>query len=77
MDVVPVDVRVHSVPADAGVNEPAHVHADFRYAFWADDVQMFSAARKRADFAGWPPLDLPTPRHMSGYEIRGQRSIPN
>jgi 8-oxo-dGTP pyrophosphatase MutT (NUDIX family) len=32
-DVVPVDIDVHAIPANPVKGEPAHWHADFRYAF--------------------------------------------
>ncbi len=76
-DVVPVDVRIQPVPADEAGNEPAHVHADFRYAFWAGEFQMFDSAKKGAAFAWRPPLDLPNPRFMfSAYGIWANGSIP-
>ncbi|MGN9839179.1 NUDIX domain-containing protein [Nonomuraea sp. H19] len=76
-DVVPVDVHIHSVSADEARNEPPHVHADFRYAFWAGDFEMFKQAKKGAAFAWRPPIDLPAPRSTSSaYGIWANGSSP-
>lgn len=42
MDTVPVDVDVHHIPANPAKDEPAHWHADLRYAFWvkSPDVRL-------------------------------------
>ncbi|MGH8896845.1 MAG: NUDIX hydrolase [Egibacteraceae bacterium] len=33
IDELPLDIDVHSIPANAAKGEPAHWHADFRYVF--------------------------------------------
>ncbi|MFI7703269.1 NUDIX hydrolase [Nonomuraea sp. NPDC049480] len=76
-EVVPVDVHIHSVPADGTRNEPSHVHADFRYAFSAGGFEMFTSVKKGTAFAWRPPLDLPAPRFtFSAYGIWANGSIP-
>ncbi|MFI6706154.1 NUDIX hydrolase [Nonomuraea sp. NPDC050478] len=61
-DVVPVDVDVHEIPANPGKGEPAHWHADFRYAFWAKDTPITIQDEEVTAYAWRPVSDLPTPR---------------
>jgi 8-oxo-dGTP pyrophosphatase MutT (NUDIX family) len=70
-EAVPVDVHIHSAPADETSSEPSHVHADFRYAFLAGGFEVFTSAKKGAAFAWRPPLDLPAAARFSfsGYGI--------
>ncbi|KAB8193807.1 NUDIX domain-containing protein [Nonomuraea phyllanthi] len=61
-DDVPVDISIHSVPADPVKGEPSHVHADFRYAFTAGEFGMSMDAGGDTAFAWRPPYDLPSSR---------------
>jgi 8-oxo-dGTP pyrophosphatase MutT (NUDIX family) len=61
-DVLPVDIDVHEIPANPAKGEPAHLHADFRFAFWAKETKITIQAEEVIAFAWRPPSDLPTPR---------------
>ncbi|WP_211266875.1 NUDIX hydrolase [Nonomuraea candida] len=65
-DVIPVDIDVHEIPANAAKQEPAHLHADFRFAFWAKDSEISIQPDEVIAFAWRPPADLPTPRLAAG-----------
>ncbi len=55
MDIVPVDIDLHSIPADPAKGEPAHWHADFRYAFWVSSYAVRLQLDEVTDY-GWRPL---------------------
>ncbi|MEV0230261.1 NUDIX domain-containing protein [Nonomuraea sp. NPDC050786] len=61
-DDIPVHISVHSVPADSAEGEPSHVHADFRYAFMADEGGVPIAGTAGTAFAWRPPYELLSPR---------------
>ncbi|MEU6711229.1 NUDIX domain-containing protein [Nonomuraea sp. NPDC046802] len=61
-DVIPVDIDVHEIPANHAKDEPAHLHADFRFAFWVKDSEISLQLDEVIAFAWRPPTDLPTPR---------------
>ncbi|MEU4234824.1 NUDIX domain-containing protein [Nonomuraea sp. NPDC026600] len=61
-DVIPVDIDVHEIPANPAKGEPAHLHADFRFAFWAKDTQITLQAEEVTAFDWRRPADLPTTR---------------
>lgn len=53
---VPVDIQVLDIPADPCTGEPAHLHADFCFAFRAGDF------RQDGPYVWRDPSDLPRPR---------------
>lgn len=61
-DVIPVDVDVHEIPANPAKGEPAHWHADFRFAFWAKESTISIQPEEIVAFAWRASSDLPTPR---------------
>ena len=61
-DVAPVDIDVHEIPANAAKGEPAHWHADFRYAFWVKDTPITLQLEEVTAAAWRGPADLPTAR---------------
>ncbi|MFG1702762.1 NUDIX domain-containing protein [Nonomuraea sp. M3C6] len=61
-DVIPVDIDVHKIPANPAKGEPAHLHADFRFAFWSKETQITLQDEEVTAFAWRSPSDLPTPR---------------
>lgn len=65
-DVVPVDIDVHEIPANPAKDEPEHLHADFRYAFWTKDSQISIQLDEVTAFSWRSPADLPTPRLAAG-----------
>ncbi|MFD9943185.1 NUDIX hydrolase [Nonomuraea sp. NPDC059023] len=64
-DIIPVDIDVHDIPANPAKGEPAHQHADFRFAFWAKDSTISIQPEEILAYAWRPPTDLPTPRLAS------------
>ncbi|WP_188187510.1 NUDIX hydrolase [Nonomuraea sp. SYSU D8015] len=61
-DVIPLDIDVHVIPANAAKGEPEHFHADFRFAFWAKDSDIRLQLEEVSDYAWRELSDLPTPR---------------
>jgi 8-oxo-dGTP pyrophosphatase MutT (NUDIX family) len=62
MDVIPVDVDVHLIPANPAKGEGEHWHADFRFAFSAPTAEVQLQLEEVVDY-GWRPLsDLQTER---------------
>ncbi|MEV0968529.1 NUDIX hydrolase [Microtetraspora glauca] len=61
-DVAPVDIDVHEIPANPAKDEPAHLHADFRFAFWVKDTTIALQVEEVAAFAWRPASELPTAR---------------
>ncbi|MGH3117792.1 MAG: NUDIX hydrolase, partial [Gaiellales bacterium] len=58
--VTPVDIDVHAIPANPAKGEPAHWHADFRYAFWVKEP-VIRLQLEEVDGYAWRPLtDAPT-----------------
>lgn len=57
-DTVPVDIDVHEIPADPDKGVPAHLHADFRFAFRIDA----RITGEVGSLAWRDPADLPTDR---------------
>lgn len=53
----PLDVDLHEIPANAAKGEPAHWHADFRFAFRAPDPAVCLQLAEVSDFA-WRPISL-------------------
>ncbi|MGP4104657.1 NUDIX hydrolase [Nonomuraea sp. KM90] len=62
LDIIPVDVDVHEIPDNPSKGEPAHLHADFRFAFWAKESTITIQPEEVTAFAWRTPADLPTPR---------------
>lgn len=59
-DIVPIDIDLHEIPANPAKNEPAHWHADFRYAFWVKEPEVYVSPEESDGYA-WRPLeDAPT-----------------
>jgi len=59
---IPVDIDIHAIPANPAKDEPAHSHADFRYAFRVESPQIRLQLDEVSDFAWRNPSDLPTAR---------------
>uniref|UniRef100_UPI003F498062 hypothetical protein n=1 Tax=Nonomuraea sp. CA-252377 TaxID=3240003 RepID=UPI003F498062 len=62
LDAVAVDIDVHAIPAQPAKGEPAHWHADFRFAYWVREPAITLQVEEVTAFAWRPPADLPTPR---------------
>ncbi|MFI6819290.1 NUDIX hydrolase [Nonomuraea sp. NPDC050328] len=58
--IAPVDLDIHEIPANPAKGEPAHWHADFRFAFWATTDEVVIQAEEIVDYAWRPTTDLPT-----------------
>jgi 8-oxo-dGTP pyrophosphatase MutT (NUDIX family) len=59
-DVTPVDIDLHMIPANPAKDEPAHWHADFRYAFWVKEPTI-RLQLEEVDGYAWRSLaDAPT-----------------
>ena len=61
-DIIPVDIDVHEIPANPTRQEPAHLHADFRFAFWVKDSKVSIQTAEVTAFAWRSSADLPTAR---------------
>jgi 8-oxo-dGTP pyrophosphatase MutT (NUDIX family) len=61
-DAFPIDVDVHTVPANPAKGEAAHWHADFRYAFRVTAAEVRLQLEEVTAHAWRPPADLQTPR---------------
>jgi 8-oxo-dGTP pyrophosphatase MutT (NUDIX family) len=61
-DVIPVDIDVHEIPANPSKGEPAHWHADFRFAFWVKGGDVTLQLEEVSAFDWRDPHDLPTSR---------------
>ncbi|RBQ15574.1 NUDIX hydrolase [Spongiactinospora rosea] len=63
-DISPIDIDIHEIPANPAKGEPAHWHADFRFAFWTKPSQISIQPEEIITFAWRDPHDLPT-THLS------------
>jgi 8-oxo-dGTP pyrophosphatase MutT (NUDIX family) len=61
-DVTPVDIDVHTIPANPARGEPEHWHADFRWAFWVKEPKVVLQAEEVEGYAWRPRSDAPTPK---------------
>ncbi|MFC4906403.1 NUDIX hydrolase [Actinomadura gamaensis] len=55
-DITPVDIDVHTIPANPSKGEPEHWHADFRWAFWVKEPRIALQAEEVDGYA-WLPRD--------------------
>ena len=62
LDTTPLDIDVHEIPANPAKGEPAHCHADFRFAFWVRDADVRVQLEEVTAFAWRDPSDLHTAR---------------
>ncbi|GAA0992446.1 hypothetical protein GCM10009555_081510 [Acrocarpospora macrocephala] len=62
MDVIPVDVDVHLIPANPAKGEGEHWHADFRFAFWVPNPSVQLQLEEVTDYAWRAVTDLQTTR---------------
>lgn len=58
---VPIDIDVHSIPANPAKGEPAHWHADFRFAFQVERADVEVQLEEVDGYAWRPVTDAPTP----------------
>ncbi len=61
LDDLPLDIDLHQIPASPAKDEPAHWHADFRFAFFATDPAVLLQFEEVSDYAWQPPSCLHTP----------------
>jgi 8-oxo-dGTP pyrophosphatase MutT (NUDIX family) len=61
-DVLPIDIDLHHIPANPAKGEPAHWHADFRYAFWVKEPVVRLQPDEVDGYAWRPRTDAPTPK---------------
>jgi 8-oxo-dGTP pyrophosphatase MutT (NUDIX family) len=59
-DVTPVDIDVHTIPANPAKGEPEHWHADFRWAFWVKEPKVVLQAEEVDGYAWRHRTDAPT-----------------
>jgi 8-oxo-dGTP pyrophosphatase MutT (NUDIX family) len=62
LDSIPLDIDVHHIPANPAKGEPAHWHADFRFAFWVTDPGVRLQIEEVSDYAWRQPSSLQTTR---------------
>jgi 8-oxo-dGTP pyrophosphatase MutT (NUDIX family) len=62
LDHVPLDIDLHQIPANPAKGEPAHWHADFRFAFLVTDPAVFLQLEEVSAYAWRPPSSLQTER---------------
>ncbi len=58
LDQVPIDIDVHQIPANPAKGEPAHWHADFRYAYHAAEPAVTLQLDEVSGYAWQPPSSL-------------------
>lgn len=58
---VPISISSHDMPADEKRHEPAHVHHDFRYVFWAASEEL-DPKHDAVLAAEWVPIATNDPR---------------
>ncbi|MCD0451338.1 NUDIX domain-containing protein [Actinocorallia sp. API 0066] len=61
-DVTPMDIDVHTIPANPAKGEPEHWHADFRYAFHVNEPKVSLQYEEVSGFAWRDHSDAPTPK---------------
>lgn len=59
-DVTPVDIDVHTIPANPAKGEPEHWHADFRWALWVKEPKVVLQAEEVEGYDWRPVSDAPT-----------------
>jgi 8-oxo-dGTP pyrophosphatase MutT (NUDIX family) len=59
-DLTPVDIDVHTIPANPAKGEPEHWHADFRWAFWVQEPKVVIQAEEVNGYAWRSREDAPT-----------------
>lgn len=47
-DVIPIDIDIHSIPANPGKDEPLHWHCDFRYLFMSEHFEPRASSESDA-----------------------------
>jgi 8-oxo-dGTP pyrophosphatase MutT (NUDIX family) len=62
LDRVPLDIDLHQIPANPAKDEPAHWHADFRFAFLVTDPAISLQLEEVSAHAWRPPSSLQTER---------------
>jgi 8-oxo-dGTP pyrophosphatase MutT (NUDIX family) len=62
LDRVPLDIDLHEIPANQAKGEPAHWHADFRFAFHVTDPAVNLQLEEVSAHAWRPPSALQTER---------------
>lgn len=61
-DMTPVDIDLHTVPANPAKGEPEHWHADFRWLFRVQEPKVVLQAEEVDGYAWRPNADAPTPQ---------------
>ncbi len=59
---IPLDIDAHHIPANPAKGEPAHWHADFRFAFSVTDPRVLLQLEEVSDYAWCHPSSLPPTR---------------
>jgi 8-oxo-dGTP pyrophosphatase MutT (NUDIX family) len=62
LDRVPLDIDLHQIPANPAKGEPAHWHADFRFAFLVTEPAISLQVEEVSAHAWRPPSSLQTER---------------
>ncbi|WP_219466875.1 NUDIX domain-containing protein [Nonomuraea rhizosphaerae] len=68
-DVVPVDIAIVEVPANAALREPAHLHADFRYVFHEKKSRFCLEPVEVMAFDWFPPVEQPLIRWLEPQQF--------
>ncbi|MCO6010903.1 NUDIX domain-containing protein [Actinoallomurus purpureus] len=61
-DVTPVDIDLHTIPANPAKGEPEHWHADFRWVLRVEEPKVVLQAEEVDGYAWRPRTDAPTPK---------------
>jgi 8-oxo-dGTP pyrophosphatase MutT (NUDIX family) len=61
-DLTPVDIDLHTIPANPAKGEPEHWHADFRWALWVKDPKVVLQVEEVDGYAWRPRSQAPTPK---------------
>lgn len=66
-----VDIDLHAIPANPVKGEPAHWHADFRYAFRTERAGVTLQLEEVSDYAWLPPSRLDSERLAARLAMLG------
>ncbi|MCO5969609.1 NAD(P)-binding domain-containing protein [Actinoallomurus soli] len=61
-DITPVDIDLHTIPANPAKGEPEHWHADFRWLLRVQEPKVVLQAEEVDGYAWRPCADAPTPK---------------
>ncbi len=62
LDVIPIDIDVHTIPANPNKGEPEHWHADFRWVYLVEEPKIILQAEEVEGYSWMLKGDAPAPK---------------